>query len=134
MTPSRFTVVLLTLLCLCAVVSFAQTGDAAIARAAIAGGSPDAATRAPIKASAVQNGSLSSIVLDADTGAVVSGGFNVTLNANASSTSSTSQIFNDDFFFINCVRPNKSHIYGVDSIATFQGGYAAQAGPNNGRD
>src|SRR5262249_15073494 len=128
MTPSRFTILLLTLLCLSAVVSFAQAGDAAIARAAIAGGSADTGTRAPINATTVQNGSPSSIVLDADTGAVVSGGFNTTLNRNAASSSSTSQTFNDDRFNIECLRANKSHIYGVDSIATFQGGYAAQAG------
>jgi hypothetical protein len=130
MTSSRFTVVLLTLLCLCAVVSFAQAGDGAIALNAVRNGSTDAGARAPVNAAGVQNGSPNSIVFDADTGAVISGGFNASLNTSAN-TSSAPQVGNDDFFFIDNRRPNRPTIAGLNTLATFDGAFFAQAGPNS---
>jgi hypothetical protein len=115
-----------------AIAGYAQAGDDAIARAAIAAGGPDAGTRAPIAAKAVQNGSTNQILFDADTGAVVSGGFNVSFNANASST--TAQTTNDDRFNIECRRPNRSNIDGLNTLATFDGAFVAQAGPSAGGD
>jgi len=113
--------------------SYAQTpGDAALAKAAIASGSPDAGALDPVRAASLQGGSLSSIVLDADTGAVVSGGFNLSMNAN--SNSSTSQGGNDDRFDTDCRRPNQSTVDGLNTIATFSGAFVAQAGPSAGRD
>jgi len=112
---------------------FAQTPDEAIARAAVASGAADlGSTRKPINATSVQNGSLSQVVLDAQTGAVVSGGFNVSMNAAAAS--STSQSGNDDHFDVDCRRPNHSNIDGLNTLATFDGAFVAQAGPEAGND
>lgn len=134
MRPSpRFTVLFIALLFVFALsaASFAQTpNDAALAKAAIASGSPDAGVRDAVPTSSVQNGSLSSIVLDATTGAVISGGFNMSLNANAGK-SSTSQSGNDDHFNVGCRRPDVATIGGLDSVATFNGAFVAQAGPNS---
>jgi hypothetical protein len=110
--------------------SYAQ--DDAVARGAIASGTADlGSTRSPVSAPDVLNGAPSSLLLDADSGAVVSGGFNVTLNAAAAS--STSQTGNDDSFDIDCRRPNHSNIDGLNTLATFDGAFAAQAGPSQGR-
>jgi hypothetical protein len=115
------------------VTSYAQQGgDDAISRAAVAGGVPDMGSRQPVNAASVQTGSLSSVVLDADTGAVVSGGFNVSLNT--SSGTSTSQSTNDDHFGVDDPRPNKSTTDGLITVATFDGAFVAQAGPSAGRD
>lgn len=133
MRYSRFALFLFPFLCLCALVSSAQrTGDDAISRAAISNGIADMSVRAPIAAESVQNGSPSQIVLDANTGAVVSGGFSVTLNSNAAN--SASQTTNDDRFDIDCRRPNHSNIDGLNTLATFDGAFAAQAGPSAGSD
>ena len=107
-----------------------QQSDDAIARAAIASGFGDMSARSPVNASSVQAGSLDSIVLSADSGAIVSGGFNITLNTAAS----TSQSGNDDHFDIDHRQPNKSTIDGLNTVATFSGAFVAQAGPSSGRD
>jgi len=112
--------------------TYAQTSaDAAVARAAIARGGVGMSVRPPVQASSVQDGSLSSVVLDAATGAIVSGGFTVTVNRAASSTSQTS---NDDHFNLAHKRPNVSTIDGLDTVATFSGAFVAQAGPQSGDD
>jgi hypothetical protein len=135
MKPSRrsslLVVVLVFMLTLTAA-CYAQAGDDAIARAAIANGGPDLGDRHPIPAASVQNGSTNQILFDADTGAVVSGGFNVSLNANASST--TAQTLNDDRFNVECRRHNRSNIDGLITLATFDGAFVAQAGPSAGGD
>ncbi|HLJ27757.1 MAG TPA: hypothetical protein VKY85_13685 [Candidatus Angelobacter sp.] len=77
--------------------------------------------------------SLSSVVFDADTGAVVgstsSANFNPNVNASA-----TAQSGNDDHFDIDHRRANVSPIDQVDSIATFDGAFVAQAGPDTDND
>ncbi len=134
MRPSpRFTFLYLALVFVFAVTatSYAQQGDNAVARAAIASGTADlGSTRAPIDAGSVQTGSLSSLTFDSETGAVI-GGFNLSLKAGASSTS---QNGNDDNFDIDHRRPNKSTIDALDTIATFSGAFVAQAGPSAGGD
>ncbi|HLW55211.1 MAG TPA: hypothetical protein VKW06_20445 [Candidatus Angelobacter sp.] len=125
----RFATLLFLLLCFCAVVSFAQAGDDAIARAAIAGGSPDAGARAPIVATSVKSGSPNTLVFDAQTGVVVSGGFNMSLSSKAGNSSP--QVGNDDGFDIGERRPNVPTIAGLDTLATFDGAFHAQAGPNS---
>jgi hypothetical protein len=136
MRPSpRFTFLFLVLIFAFALsaASYAQSpGDAAIALAAVKGGNPDAAALSPVSATSVQNGSISQIVLDATTGNVISGGFNVSLNSKASS--STSQNGNDDHFNISCRRANQSTIDSLNTVATFSGAFVAQAGPDSGRD
>jgi hypothetical protein len=136
MTPSRLTILLFTLLCLCAVASFAQTpADAAAARAAIANGSPDMGDRGPVDGQHVSVFSIGSVVIDGDTGKVIGGNnfanFNANANANASATS---QNGNDDFFNIGCLRSSHSTVDQLDTIATFSGAFVAQAGPDTDQD
>ncbi len=111
--------------------SYAQSGDDAIARTAIANGQVDGGARAPVRVGSVQNGSPNQILFDAKTGAVVSGGFNVSVSSTASSTSQTT---NDDHFDIDHRRANKSNIDGLITLATFDGAFVAQAGPEAGND
>lgn len=106
-----------------------QADDNAVAHAAIAGGKADlGATRAPIKASSVQDGSPSSLTFDAGTGAVL-GGFQKGLNSAASSLLSTNDRFN-----VSSPMPNGSTIDGLITVSTFSGAFVAQAGPSAGRD
>lgn len=89
---------------------------------------PDLGSRQPIDATAVQAGSISSLTFDAETGEVI-GGFNSGLKVAASS--STSQSGNDDDFDVDCRRPNHSNIAGLNTLATFDGAFFAQAGPSS---
>ena len=70
-------------------------------------------------------------MLDADTGAVVSG-----LSGNAGLSSKSVRIGggNDDNFAAPDRRPNLPTIDGLNTIATFDGAFVAQAGPSAGRD
>jgi hypothetical protein len=115
--------------------TFAQTpGDAALAKSAIANGSTNLAIPVtPVDATKVQNGSPSSIILDADTGAVIAGGFNVGLN-NHAGTTTTIQNDLDDHFNVGCLRANQSTIDSLDTVATFSGAFVAQAGPDTDND
>jgi hypothetical protein len=134
MRPShRFTLLFVSLAFMIAFTAagYAQAGDNAIAHAAVANGQADLGDRHPVPAASVQNGSTSQILFDADTGAV-SGGFNVSLNANASST--TAQTLNDDRFNVECRRRNRSNIDGLITLPTFDGAFVAQAGPSAGGD
>jgi hypothetical protein len=108
---------------------YAQTpADEAAARAAIAGGTADlGSTRSAINGTAVQTGSLSSVVFDADTGAVI-GGLGASLKSGANVPIGGG---NDDNFDVDDARPNKPTIPGLDTIATFDGAFLAQAGPNS---
>ena len=131
MRPSpRFIFVFVALLVLGLSSSYAQRAGDPEAYQAIAGASPDAGTLSPIDVGSVKTGSLSSLTF-AEDGTVI-GGFNMSLNAPAAS--STSQTFNDDHFDIDCRRPNRSNIDGLITLATFDGAFVAQAGPSAGRD
>jgi hypothetical protein len=110
-----------------------QPGDEATARAAIAGGRPDMGDRAPVDAQHVAVFSIGSVLIDGDTGQVVGGNnfanFNANVNASAASLAG-----NDDRFDIDCRRPNVSPIDQLDTIATFDGAFVAQAGPDTDDD
>jgi len=127
---TRLSLCFLLLVALCATGLAQVTGDPA-ALSAISSATPDMGSRTPVNATTVQTGSLSSVVFDANTGAVI-GGFNTSLNSKAAS--STSQNGNDDRFDIDHRQPNKSNIDGLITIATFDGAFVAQAGPSAGRD
>jgi hypothetical protein len=102
--------------------------DDAVAKAAIASGTADlGAARSAINGTAVQTGSLSSVVFDADTGAVI-GGFGASLKSGANVPIGGG---NDDHFDLDDTRPNKPTIPGLDTIATFDGAFLPQAGPNS---
>lgn len=113
-------------------VSFAQqAGDSAIARAAIAGGEADlGATRAPVRADSVQTGSPSTLVFDATTGAVISGGFNAGLHGGPLNNSALA----NSSLNITGNQSTNSTIDGLNTVATFSGAFVAQAGPSAGQD
>jgi len=110
-----------------------QAGDEAVARAAIASGRPDMGSRGVVDAQHVSVFSIGSVLLDADTGKVVGGsnfaGFNPNVNASAAALPG-----NDDRFDIDDPRPNVSPIDQLDTIATFDGAFVAQAGPDTDDD
>jgi hypothetical protein len=125
---TRLTLCCILLLGFCTM-GLSQTNN--IAATTVAGATPDMAQRAPISVQSVTPGSLDSIVLDADTGAVIGGLGNAGVNASALSAS---QSGNDDHFNIDHLQPNKSTIDGLNTIATFDGAFVAQAGPSAGQD
>jgi hypothetical protein len=127
-TP-RFAILLMFALCTTlglTVFAFGQQpGDDATARAAIASGQRDMGDRRPVDATHVPVFSIGSVVLDADSGKVVSGGSGFAgLNSNKGSQSANSDDGDGDR------RPNVSPIDQLDTIATFDGAFVAQAGPD----
>jgi hypothetical protein len=136
MRPSRITMLFLSLVVLLAVGSFAQTAaDNAIARAAVANGQADMDHHVtPVNVNSGYPGMLtigSNVVLDADTGAVVSG---LSGSAGLSNKSVPIGGGNDDHFSAPDRRPNLPTIDGLNTIATFDGAFVAQAGPQAGQD
>ena len=134
MRPSlRFTILCVALIFAFTAAFAQQAGDDAVARAAIASGRPDMGDRGAVDAQHVSVVSIGTIVLDADTGKVVGGNnfakFNPNVNASAAALAG-----NDDKFDIDDPRPNVSHIDQIDSIATFDGAFVAQAGPDTDGD
>lgn len=114
-----------------ATLSFGQAKGLAAAGAPAA--TPDFAQRSPVKVESVPAAySLSGLIFDAGTGAVVNGtAGNAALNQNIRSgarASVSSSLAADDAL------PNLSSIDGVDSLATFERAFVAQAGPSAGRD
>ena len=135
MRSSRFTLLLLCLLFLFAICGFAQTAaDNAIAHSAVANGQAGLGSDiGPVNVNSGQPGMFtigSNVVLDADTGAVVSGA--------SGSAGLSNKSFplggNDDHFAAPDKRPNLPTIDGLNTIATFDGAFVAQAGPSAGRD
>lgn len=100
-----------------------------LASAGVRATSPGYAQRAPINVSTLPAGySISSLTFDAKTGAVISGaGGKATITANAAAASQTG---NDDYFDLENVRPNRSTIDGLNTLATFSGAFVAEAGPS----
>ncbi len=102
-------------------------------QAPLVGVVPDMGVRAPVNATRVATISLSSVVFDADTGAVVGStsfaNFNPNVNASAAA-----QAGNDDHFDIDHRQPNVSSIDQLDTVATFDGAFVAQAGPDTDGD
>jgi hypothetical protein len=136
MRPSlRFTLLFVVFIFMLAFTAagYAQAGDDAIARSAIANGSPDMGSRGVVDAQHVTVFSIGSVLLDADTGKVVGGsnfaGFNPNVKASAAALPG-----NDDRFDIDDPRPNVSPIDQLDTIATFDGAFVAQAGPDTDND
>src|SRR6185437_6124042 len=135
MRPSRFTLLFLSLFLLSAVCSFAQAaGDDAIAHAAIATGRPDMGDRGVVDAQHVSVSSIGSLVFDADTGKVVGGSNFASFNGNAKASAAILAAGSDDKFDIDDPRPNVSTIDQLDTIATFDGAFVAQAGPDVDND
>src|SRR5215471_19272496 len=120
---TRFTLCFFLLLSLCAI-GFGQATDPAAA-AAVSGGGPGYAAKAPTDFGSVAGvpSVSSSMVFDATTGAVIGGpGGNASVNNHAGT-----QAGNDDHFDVDDARPNKPTIPGLDTVATFDGAFFAQA-------
>lgn len=131
----RFTLpsVLLVFMLAFTAAGYAQAGDEAIARSAVGNGQADFGTHTPKNINSAFPGMLtigSNVVLDADTGAVVSG-----LSSSAPLGASV-RIGggNDDHFDVDDPRPNRSNIDGLNTLATFDGAFVAQAGRQAGQD
>jgi len=120
------------LCCLLFTLSALSFGQAVgLAAAGAVNASPNYAQMPAISTSSVATGSPAYLTFDADTGAVISGASgNATITAN---TSKAAQPANDDPFPILIPKPNKSTIDGLNTLATFDGAFAAQAGPSTGR-
>lgn len=101
------------------------------------GANPGYAQVPPVAVNSLpQSYSINSLVLDANTGAVISGGAGtatITANANTNNNS-TPTASDDDFFNIGDTRPNLPTIDGLNTLATFDGAFTAQAGPSVNRD
>ena len=131
---SRFTPLALCslLLAVCVPVFAQQRGNDPEAAAAVRNAVADMGGRAPVPVNKVVIGSASDVVFDADTGAVVGGSGTASINHNTAN--STSQSGNDDQFNIGHRRHNTSNIDGLITVATFDGAFVAQAGPEAGND
>ncbi len=122
-------VILCSLLLSLAALGFGQS--AGLPAAGVANVDPSYAQMPAISVTSVSLGSPSTLILDADTGAVVGGGSgNATITAN---TKTQAQPSNDDRFFIINPRPDQSSVDGLNTLATFDGSFAAQAGPSQGK-
>ncbi len=129
--PLRYAV-LCSLVCLFASARFGQAVSSAVAGAAV---DPGYGQKAPKSISSVPGGvSLSSVVLDADTGAVVGGVAGAAAAASLINVNPLCQPTNDDRLNTNNALPNQSNIDGLITLATFDGAFVAQAGPSAGRD
>ena len=96
--------------------------------------SPDYAQRAPIDVKNVPLGyAPGSITLDAATGAAIDAPVGSGAS-NSARPSGSSFPGNDDQFDIDNARPNRSTVDGLDTLATFDGMFVAQAGPTTGRN
>ncbi|HEY6252868.1 MAG TPA: hypothetical protein VI685_23160 [Candidatus Angelobacter sp.] len=126
-SATRFTILCILLLGL-SVFSFGQNDPEAAA--AVGNGAAGFVPKAQVDVTAVPGvpSADSSLVLDATTGTVVSGGLQGSSNIN---NKAATQSGNDDNFDIDDARPNKPTIAGLDSVATFDGAFFAQAGPNS---
>jgi hypothetical protein len=136
--PLRFSFMLAAIMLVfaLAVSGYAQkTGTEAEAAAAIANGQAGLSTPlSPINIRQAQPGQLtigSDTVFDAVTGAVISGGG---AGQSSARTQATPQAGNDDDLVNGPVRhtPPGGTIDGLDTVATFDGAFAAQAGPDTG--
>jgi len=122
-----FSISMLSVLCFAAS-SFGQAKDPEAA-AAVTSGKPGYTSKAPVNAGSVAGIPIadSSLTFDAVTGAVISGGLQGNANVN---TNAPAQTGNDDILGGDR-RPNRPTIAGLDTVATFDGAFFAQAGPNS---
>src|SRR5215475_4202085 len=130
--PLRF-VVACAVVCLFASASFGQAVNSVVAGAAAV--DPGYGQKAPKSVASVPLGvSLSSVVLDADTGAIVGGASGLATASSLINVNPLCQPTNDDRLPTNNPLPNQSNIDGLITLATFDGAFVAQAGPEAGRD
>ncbi|HKF46349.1 MAG TPA: hypothetical protein VKB38_03260 [Terracidiphilus sp.] len=122
------------LFCLACLVTGPGFGQSVIAASGtISAAQPGYAQRPPISVSDVPASiSTNGVVIDAATGNVISGGSgNSKITANVHATAATG---NDDHFDVDERRPNNPTIDGLNTLATFDGAFNAQAGPSQGKN
>lgn len=129
---SRFSLLTLSafLLAVCAPVLAQQAGGDPEAATAIRSAVADMGDRAPVPVTGVVLGSAGNVIFDAATGAVIGGSGNASVN----SAAQFKQFGNDDNFPMANRQPNHSNIDGLNTVATFDGAFVAQAGPSARRD
>lgn len=124
----RFRLVFLLLLGLCAT-GWGQASDGPLAATTVQNSNQIVAYRPPVDGQHVVNMPASSVVLDAGSGSAVAAtsfaNFNPSQNGNDNSQGNESGI---------TLRPNVSTIDQLDTIATFDGAFVAQAGPDTDED
>jgi hypothetical protein len=138
MRPSpRFTLPLIVLIFVFAFTAagFGQAADDAIARSAMSGGQASFPARTPVDLTHTPPTQLTvgaNTVFDAETGAVVGADSG---SASINTAAGKSQTGNDDSLVNGDVRhtPAGGTIDGLDTLATFDGAFAAQAGPSQGQ-
>lgn len=129
--PSRLVMCLLFALGL-STPSFCQTNlNDPVAQAAVHSATPDAGTRTPVDVKHIVNLSLSSVVFDATTGAVLDANGFAGFNPNSNGTALNG---NDANFAVGKKQPNTATVDQLDTIATFDGAFVAQAGPDTDND
>lgn len=127
---SRFSLWALCALLLAPCVAFAQRASAdPEAAAAIRSGIADLGDRAPVRASSVVIGSASDVVFDAATGKVIGGSGNASINHFSALSGGRGALLSTPDAL-----PNNSQIDGLITIATFDGAFVGQAGPDAGND
>ena len=132
---SRFTVLTVcSLLLTLYAPAFGQTrsGDAEAA-AAVRKAVANMGRRAPVPVNQVVVGTPTNLVFNAATGAVIGGSGRASINKTLDFASSGDTDTDNDFN-ITHRRPNVSNIDGLNTVATFDGAFVAQAGPSAGND
>jgi hypothetical protein len=125
---TRFTPVFLLLPILCAV-GFGQASDGPLAAATVQSASQIMAARLPVDGTHVVDMPPSSVVFDSNSGAPLSATSFMSLNPKHNSLTSNTGALN-----IVDAQPNVSTIDQLNTVATFDGAFVAQAGPDTARD
>lgn len=128
---TRFTLAFLLLPILCAI-AFGQASDGALAAATVRSSSQVMTSRPPVDGQHVVNLSPSSVVLDARSGKVVGGTSFSSFSAGASSQNANDN--SESNATGGPLQPGRSTIDELDTIATFDGAFVAQAGPDTDGD
>lgn len=131
MRCTRFVAVLSSVLFVIPCIGFAQvTGLVSLAAP---GASPSYAQLPPVSVKSLPAGySPNALVFDAATGALVSGGAGRA--AVASNVPAAAEMGSDADFNVDARQPNQPTVDGLNTLATFDGMFAAQAGPSAGAD
>jgi hypothetical protein len=111
---------------------FGQASDGTLAAATVQSSSQIMTSRPPVDGQRVVNLSPSSVVLDAASGKVVGGTSFANFNPSASSQNEKDNSQANANGII--LRPDRSTIDRLDTIATFDGAFVAQAGPDRDGD
>jgi hypothetical protein len=124
---TQLAMLLCLLLCCTTAISLGQANDPEAA-AAVGTAQTHYGSKAPVDVGSAPGIPVAStsLTFDAVTGAVIAGG-----GQGNASVSAPAQTGNDDHFNLSDTLPNKPTIAGLDTLATFDGAFFAQKGPNS---